>query len=503
MNSYKESENNSLQKSGIITLLKQFTPKEISEYGKLVSSPFFNNHSTLIKLFNELKKYYPDFNNKNFTKENLYKIVNSEKNYNDIVFRKYLSNLMKLGEEYLNILEARSRKEKYDLNILIQYEKRNLYDLYNRKLKSIETKQLGKNEISVDYFYNMHLLQNSKVNHLLSLNKFEFINKYVQSSQNNLLNYFLFNSVFGFKTLHSQKNTFTFSNNMSSVELFFQCFDFEKFISSLKNIRNFSKMDIDMLELIYYDFQLAQDKSEPEIYYKLKAKITECGKYFDKELSYVYMSQLNSYCLLEIASGKNDLKKELFENYKLMLENGYYELNGISSLNLSVYRAVLLSAIRVNELEWAEFFIVKYKDHIKADSRENIFNYANAILQFEKKEFLNSLKSASDLKFDSFIFHLDVNVLRLMLYYELNYITNAVSLIDSYKHFLRNSKILSEEIKLKHNNFLILYGKLIKAKEYPKETELNFLKNLIHQENSIIKKNWLLEKTVEITLNGH
>ena len=54
----KESDFNKLN---LIKLLREFTPREMNNFGKFVRSPFFNNQSTLIRLFDELKKYYPDF----------------------------------------------------------------------------------------------------------------------------------------------------------------------------------------------------------------------------------------------------------------------------------------------------------------------------------------------------------------------------------------------------------------------------------------------------------
>ena len=80
----------------IIKILKKFSVKELTEFDKLLRSPFFNNHSTLTKLFSELKKYYPQFSDNILTKEYLFEIVNPGKKYDDMLFRKYLSRMNKL-----------------------------------------------------------------------------------------------------------------------------------------------------------------------------------------------------------------------------------------------------------------------------------------------------------------------------------------------------------------------------------------------------------------------
>ena len=53
-----KKENNTFINTGVINLFRQFSKKEISDFGNFIRSPFYNNHSTLIKLFNELKRQF-------------------------------------------------------------------------------------------------------------------------------------------------------------------------------------------------------------------------------------------------------------------------------------------------------------------------------------------------------------------------------------------------------------------------------------------------------------
>ena len=53
----------------IVKILKRFSPVEINEFEKMLNSPFFNNHTTIIKLFIELIKFYPEFSDKILIKE--------------------------------------------------------------------------------------------------------------------------------------------------------------------------------------------------------------------------------------------------------------------------------------------------------------------------------------------------------------------------------------------------------------------------------------------------
>ena len=53
-----KSSKKSLHTSNLIKVLSTFSKKELNEFEKFVSSPFFNNQSTLVRLFNEIKNYF-------------------------------------------------------------------------------------------------------------------------------------------------------------------------------------------------------------------------------------------------------------------------------------------------------------------------------------------------------------------------------------------------------------------------------------------------------------
>lgn len=489
---------NTFINSGILNLFKQFSKKEISHFEKFICSPFYNNHSTLIKLFNELKKYYPEFKNNKLTKENLYSKVNKGKRYNDVVFRKYISNMTKLAEEYLNVLEIRSQKEKIDLNILNQLFRRNLIELMEKKIKIIEKRYKYNNDYYEDYYFNMHVFHKIKYNNYSAINKTELFYENVVSSQSNLINYFLFNSLADFKILQTQKYTFKISEELNSIEIFYKCFDFKKFILMLKDAKGITEKESNLLELYYLDYQLSQSKNDPDNYFKFKSKISECEKYLSKNLLYFYISQLNLYCLMEIANGRNELERELFENYKSMLERDLFSDDSVNRMNLSEYRAILTAAIRVKEIDWAEYFINHYRNYITENERENVFNYGYALLLFEKNEYVESLNQLTKVKLDSFIYSVDSYILRLQIYYELNYFDTTVSLIDTFRHYIRNNKIISADLNLKYNNFLRYYKKILKLKKKPEFTEIINFKKMLEEEKITLKKKWMLEKAEEL-----
>jgi hypothetical protein len=68
--------------SQLIEILKTFSRDEISEFGDMVCSPYFNKKSAVTKFWKEINKYAPDFNSANLSREKIYSKVFPGKEYN-------------------------------------------------------------------------------------------------------------------------------------------------------------------------------------------------------------------------------------------------------------------------------------------------------------------------------------------------------------------------------------------------------------------------------------
>jgi len=60
-----------MQNTKIIQFLKCLSKDELREFGKFVRSPFHNNRKDVIRFYDVLKKFYPDFNINETEKKNL------------------------------------------------------------------------------------------------------------------------------------------------------------------------------------------------------------------------------------------------------------------------------------------------------------------------------------------------------------------------------------------------------------------------------------------------
>jgi hypothetical protein len=98
-------------------------------------------------------------------------------------------------------------------------------------------------------------------------------------------------------------------------------------------------------------------------------------------------------------------------------------------------------------------------------------------------------------------FKLSVKTLMLMIYYELNLYDTAISLLDSYRHFIARDKMLPEVDKENRLNFAKYYKEILNLKN-GMSNEINLVKSNVQSTNNLVEKEWLLKKIDEIKRDG-
>lgn len=485
-----------LSKFNLIRLLKQFSQKEVNEFDKFIRSPFFNNQSTLIRFYSELKKFYPEFNHNKLTKENLYNSVNPGSEYNDIQLRKYFSNTYLLAEEYLICLENNSNIERKKLDLMYQFDKRHLSDFYNKIVLEFEDIEKEQNKISSTYFCNNHFLEELKFTHYIRVNELDKIPPSLINSHNFIILQLLLMTAVYSNILLINKKVYKDSWVNSYFEEFLKFFDFDNFYKKFDSISDEIKL---FIELCKYDILLSKDSCNEKYLLKMKELVFQMSEFFNDNLLYTFISHLNIYYYINIHKGIGDYENEVFLNYKFMVEKGIYYTDGVKFVSFSEFRSILFTALNLSEFKWAEDFITEYGNCFPAEVRSNYLNFSLGCLNFEKKNYEKALEYFSALKLDELILKLDVNVILAQIYYELNYIETALSLSDSFKHFINSNNTISSEIRNGRLDFLKYYRLIINLKS--KNTDIfkaeKIKKELIDNMN-VTRKKWLLIKLNEI-----
>ena len=90
-----------LKDTKLINLLKTLTPDEMKSFAKFISSSYFNSVKNYVKLFKELEKFYPKFDDDKLTNEYIYKKLFKAKAFNKQIMWNLISGFEKLAREFL------------------------------------------------------------------------------------------------------------------------------------------------------------------------------------------------------------------------------------------------------------------------------------------------------------------------------------------------------------------------------------------------------------------
>lgn len=182
----------------------------------------------------------------------------------------------------------------------------------------------------------------------------------------------------------------------------------------------------------------------------------------------------------------------------MMLAEKIYKHSNEEYFQLNLFRNIFYTAVYLREYEWTFKFIEDHVQELQPEFRENIKHLAYAYINFGKCEFETALEEITKVRYDYFAFKFDVRLLTLKIYYEMNLFEPALSLIDSFSHFLSNNKNVSVQQKESFGNFLKFLKQLVRIKSNDLIKDSIELKREINSVKTVISKNWLLEKVSEL-----
>ncbi len=480
-------------KSKFIDIIKTFSKGELKQFRDFLRSPFHNANQNVVKLFDIVRKYAPEFDSASLEKENLFKKLYPGKNYNDTVMRILSSDMLSLGEEFLTL--KRSAKDKYGMSLILLQELRDrgLDSLYQRNFKNIEGQIRQVEDARTRYFANFEL-EIVNVDYFLRKEKQHLISGNILERAENLIYFMLIELTRHVHDIIINERTFNAKFEFNLVYEFLNSFDFEALMEKIKLGRPKHYPIIS----IYYNLLRALMVEENESYYDNFKDSVE--SYFPNLSHYETNSILNdmeSCCLNRMKYNVEKYRDEIFHVYELMLTSKAYVKTGTEAMSVQRFKNIFIAAINLKKAEWAGNFADKYLEKLQPEFRDNMHYYSRALLGFVRGDFQKSLGDLSKVKHESLALKMDVKSWALKIYYELGYYEPAFSLMDSYKHFLSKNRSLSGHFRERNLNFLKYTGDLIKFKTGMKKPDLTYIEHYVRKTVNIVHKDWLIQKINE------
>ena len=487
-----DSKQTNLKNSTTISLLKLIKPEEWSDFRKFIASPYFNRGRNYDSLVAVLTKFYPWFDSKEFTKQNIYRQLYPGKLYKESVMNTILSGLNQMCEEFILYQDFRSNPQR-DLRLLRQYCKRGhkpRADKLSSKLEKLTDRPAAsglefyerlENLESIDLYYTSYDKRNLRNQHiiksLLNLDYFFILQTFVYKKE-------LISNAFYLENTVEDKLPLKILNEI----------DFSKIIEMIGT----EDQDNSILQRIYYFIaKTMSDNLDDKSFYNLKELVINSLKHLDFNAGKNLLLNLQVISTLRLNSGRREYAKESYEISKLLIEGKYYDREE-NWFRVSHFRTIIKLGISLGDINYVEQFVKDYSKRLEPNLRVQLKHFAFANIYFEKKMYNEALNNLNKAELSNTLFKIDARRLTAKIYYETGSMENLQSLLDAFSHFLKNIRTTDRIIISRNNNFIKFLKKLIKLKESkPDSSELGLTHIALVKEN-VSEINWLIEKLSQI-----
>lgn len=489
-----------MKDSKIIQFLKCLTKQEFREFRKFVKSPYHNNRKEVIRFYETIREYYPDFNKDGLSKENIYEKLYPGKKYDPNVIALLSSYLINLGKDFLTISDFKEDKFFYKYHLLKSLDTHSADNLFEKEFRDTGN-FLNEEKFNTETFRNKSLLELSKINFDLRRNRQENTCQNSIEYGDYLIYSFLINLIENYHGLLANKSSFNYDFTGSAALSFVKNFNFEGFIKSMKD----QKLKDHNYIVYYYFLFMCNYNPENEIYF---SKLKEYSfKDFDNISELEKSNRFNyliDYCIYKMELGDLKFLDESFQLYVEVLEKKIFQTSPQTrDIGLMFFRNFVTIGLAAKEYEYIEKFIDEYGGRIKADSKNDLLELSYAMLNYERKKYDKALECLSKVSNSIPLFRLSTKHILLKIYYDTDQYDSFFSLTDTYRHYLKNDKIIPKHTREAHTVLLGYAGKLARMKLAGNTEDALILKKEIKENRGMDfrHKFWLMEKAQELMKN--
>ena len=244
-----------------------------------------------------------------------------------------------------------------------------------------------------------------------------------------------------------------------------------------------------LVQLYYGCVQMMIQENDLNLFHDLRAKLAATRD----EVAHHEMVDLHviaqNHCIRGINAGHGDFVRELFDLYKLGLEQEVIQTDPTHFA--PAFKNIISVAIRLKEFEWARWFIDQHA-HLLGKNHQDYMRYNLALLHFAKSEFTECRAYIHGENFTDIFIKMNVRILLLKTYFELDQLDLLENALDNFKQFLHRNKQLGYHRK-NCVGLIRSIRSLINLKPGDEKALANLGKT-IKTEKFLAERNWLLSK---------
>ena len=467
--------------SKLYVILQQLDKIEQNRFRKYIHSPYFNRDQTLIDLFELLAGQITGERDHSLEKEDIWDDINGEKEYDDVRFRKYCSDLLKLVEGYLAQEAYESNPIHHSKFLMEAVGKKRIKKLYSGALRSARRASKKQPHEAAEHFYHQYHIERiyyEMEEHELNRSSRSNLEEIAQ----NLDLFYLGEKLRLYCAVLSRQNIKSYEYKLLFID------------EIIAHLQEYDYENIPHISIYYHVYLIYTDSENVDHYYKLKKLLNKYGLIFPQdEALTLYYSAVN-YSIQKINMGENKFLEELFDLYNDLINKEIIFID--EHLSPWDFKNIVHIALRLGKYDWTRHFIQNYQDRIHEKYRENAVSYNLARLYWYQKKHEKVIELLREVEYEDFSYNLGSKTMLLATYYETDEIEPLYSLLESFRVFLNRHKDLPDERRKYYKNLIRFTKKL--SKILPGDADrINKLKKEIH-ETQDFKDQWLEEKIAEL-----
>lgn len=467
-----------MQKSKLIDRLRLLERDELRTFGKFLESSYHNNDEKVVKLFVYLKKYYPVFEHKKLDRDYIAaKLFPEWKNSAYKKLSYVMSSMSDLLEDFFVQRELELDKLERQQFLLKGYKRRKGDWFFHQTVEALNKTLDTASERGINYYYHKYRLNDEIYTHTAT----DRAKTDIESFKNTMKNLELFYYSSKFK-------------NCSEVRFRELHFSEKSELILLDEMLKMTQNKIFKDKFIVHIFAAIIRLFESRDYLAYQELKTMIFQHFDQfgsveKLDMVVMA--NNFCIIQYNKGEEEYLIEIFELMEYGLEKETWLADGY--ISHIIFDNIASVACKLKKFEWTEAFIRKYNSQLREEVREHVRNLTLCRLEFDRGHFERTLEILRNTEFEDSQYEIKTKIFQLRSYYELDgYEEVFYDACNAFAQYCRRNKLIGEESRELHLNFISFLRKLHQAKFTQLETKQSLQEKL--EQTPVLLSGWLKEK---------
>ncbi len=471
-----------MRSSKIYSILEHFDKYEQNRFRKYLCSPYFNKDETLKQLFEVFLRSINSRKAVELGKEEIWEGLNIGKAFDDVRFRKYCSDLLKLVEGFL-AQQVYEGTPLHKANFLMQsIGNRKMEELFSGAIRSAKRLSEKEPHKPASYYYYQYEIEKN----YYDLTGFDVKRGQVSNVEaiaNNLDVFYIAEKLRYYCLVLSRQYQLSHEYEILFID------------EIINHIEKYNYQEVPPVAVYYQIFLALNDSENLDHYFLLKKLLEKYGLEFpNKEASNIYTYALN-YCTRKINKGHQNFLQEIFDLYVDLLNKEIILDKG--EIIPWHFKNIVTVSLRLGKFGWTENFIMNYGKKLPETSRENMLTYNLAQLYFYEKKYNKVIEQLQFVEYTDVTYNINSKSMLIATYYELEEIEPLYHLLDSFKVYLNRHKDIADQMKKLYSNLIKFTKKLVKIRPGDKNA-IEKIKKELEMTKNVASIRWLREKIAEL-----